>query len=100
MPKSQKAAHGFARLTATAKTRGGAGSIRRALVRAIGRGAAAVCLLAAALTARAQEEDARAIFIMNRDGSRVRQLVSLDGLKWLGAPAWSHDGKRIAFHAR
>jgi WD40 repeat protein len=60
-------------------------------------------LLAAILfstsAAKAAEDD-RAIFVMQRDGTNVRQVVSLKDFKWLGNPRWSHDGKRLAFDAR
>ncbi len=50
--------------------------------------------------AKAAEDDPRAIFVMQRDGTIVRQVVSLKDFKWLGNPRWSHDGKRLAFDAR
>ena len=63
-----------------------------------------VGLLATSLTsasfALSAEEEPRAIFVMQRDGSKVRQLVSLKDYPWLGNPRWSHDGKQLAFDAR
>ena len=35
------------------------------------------------------------VFVMNADGTEVRQLTDSDG--WDGSPDWSPDGKRIAF---
>jgi len=68
------------------------------------RGLCLVRLLAAILfltsVAGAAEEVPRAIFVMRRDGTDVRQVVSLKDFKRLGNPRWSHDGKRLAFDAR
>ena len=61
-------------------------------------------LLATGLTsasfAISAEEEPRAIFVMQRDGSNLRQVVSLKDYAWLGNPRWSHDGKQLAFDAR
>jgi WD40 repeat protein len=46
------------------------------------------------------EESPGAIFVMNRDGSGLRPLVSIEGFPRLGAPRWSHDGKKLVFDAR
>ncbi len=36
---------------------------------------------------------------MQHDGSAVRRVVFIESFRWLGAPRWSHDGKRLAFAA-
>ncbi len=67
-------------------------------------GASQVYLLMATLltagAARAADDEPRAIFVMQRDGTAVRSVVSLKEFKWLGNPRWSHDGKRLAFDAK
>lgn len=42
---------------------------------------------------------ARSVFVMNVDGSQARRVVQIDAFQSLGAPRWSHDGKRLAFEA-
>ena len=50
---------------------------------------------------RADDAEApRAIFVMQPDGSAVRRVVFIENFRWLVAPRWSHDGKRLAFAAR
>lgn len=49
--------------------------------------------------ARADETQPRALFVMRRDGSDVRQVVSLAAYAACGSPRWSHDGKRLVFDA-
>ena len=39
------------------------------------------------------------IFLMNVDGSGLRPVAPMPKLSGQGSPAWSHDGKRIAFDA-
>ena len=41
--------------------------------------------------------DDTAIYVMNVDGSQVRQLAKIDGYSRHSFPQWSHDGKMIAF---
>jgi Tol biopolymer transport system component len=61
-----------------------------------------VALLAAAFapgtTSHAQELRA-AIYVMQRDGAGLRKVAQVDGYKEHFRPAWSHDGKRLAFDA-
>lgn len=40
-----------------------------------------------------------ALYIMNADGTELRHLIQAPSRKWHGAPIWSSDGKKIAFHA-
>jgi len=40
-----------------------------------------------------------AIFVMKIDGSGLRPLAPMPGFSGQGSPAWSHDGKSIAFDA-
>jgi len=49
--------------------------------------------------AQAADDDPRAIFVMRRDGTNVRQVASLKDFNSLGNPRWSHDGSRLAFEA-
>lgn len=46
------------------------------------------------------DEPPSAIFVMNRDGSGVRQVVFIETFPRLAAPRWSHDGARLAFEAK
>jgi Tol biopolymer transport system component len=39
------------------------------------------------------------IFTMKADGSDVQLFVRVPDMVWHGSPAWSHDGRRIAFDA-
>src|SRR4051812_48476611 len=61
-----------------------------------------VAMLAATFSARttlhAQELRA-AIYVIKRDGSSLRKVAQVDGYKEHFRPAWSHDGKRLAFDA-
>ena len=65
-----------------------------------GLAALLAAILLSTSVAQAAEDDPRAIFVMRRDGTNVRQVVSLKDFKWLGNPRWSHDGNRLAFDAR
>jgi Tol biopolymer transport system component len=40
-----------------------------------------------------------AIYVMNADGTDLRQLIQAPGRRWHSSPAWSSHGKRILFHA-
>jgi TolB protein len=40
-----------------------------------------------------------AIYLMNVDGTDLRQLVQVAGQRWHASPSWSNDGKRVLFHA-
>jgi len=44
--------------------------------------------------------DDTAIYVMNVDGSQVRQLAKVNGYRRHSFPQWSHDGKMIAFDAQ
>lgn len=60
-----------------------------------------VCLPAALLLAFAAPAGAQtlgAIYVMKLDGGEVQKVSRTDEL-WLGAPAWSHDGKRLAYQS-
>src|SRR5262249_40773605 len=62
--------------------------------------AAATVATAADPPARSGEEfPPRTIFVMKPDGSGVRNVVFMEAFKWLDAPRWSHDGKRLVFSA-
>ena len=55
---------------------------------------------AAAFVVPAAAQNAQwGIFVMKPDGSGVRMLAQVDGCKAHGSPRWSHDAKRVAFHA-
>ncbi len=41
----------------------------------------------------------RAIYTMNVDGTDVRRVVHIESFPWLGAPRFSHDGRRLLFEA-
>jgi TolB protein len=58
--------------------------------------AAGLCLLSANW---AFAQAATALYVMSPDGSNVRKLAEAPGFKRVGHPRWSHDGKRLAFHA-
>jgi WD40 repeat protein len=49
---------------------------------------------------RADEKQARALFVMRPDGSEVRKVVSVKDYLFCGSPRWSHDGKRLVFDGR
>lgn len=74
--------------------------ISRRRARAIGLVGLLATSLLSISTANATDEEPRAIFVMQRDGTNVRNLVSLNDFKWLGNPRWSHDGKRLAFDGK
>ncbi len=39
------------------------------------------------------------LFVMNVDGTDLRQLVQAPGKRWHSSPSWSSDGKQVVFHA-
>ncbi|HWB12328.1 MAG TPA: hypothetical protein VG826_24090 [Pirellulales bacterium] len=59
---------------------------------------AGYCILSAwcALAATAHAQVGWAVYTMNADGSDVKRVYHDDNSSF-GSPAWSHDGKRIAF---
>lgn len=58
--------------------------------------AAALCLLSANW---ALAQGTSALYVMSLDGGNVRKLAEAPGFKSVGHPRWSHDGRRLAFHA-
>ena len=50
-------------------------------------------------TAQAAEQRPRPLFIMNADGTNLRQLVDLQDHQCMGSPMWTRDGKKILFDA-
>ena len=56
----------------------------------------AVLLAFAAAPASAQTLSA--IYVMKLEGGEVRKVSHRDD-RWLGSPAWSHDGKRLLYDA-
>ena len=74
--------------------------IRRSIAVAIGLTGVLTTGLLLTSAATAAEEESRAIFVMQRDGTNVRNVVSLKDFKWLGNPRWSNDGKQLAFDGR
>lgn len=49
--------------------------------------------------ASADDPPQLAVYAMDFDGSNLRKVAQAADRKWHGAPAWSHDGKFILFHA-
>ncbi len=47
----------------------------------------------------AAEAPQLAVFAMNADGSNLHKVAQAPGKRWHAAPAWSSDGKFVAFHA-
>jgi TolB protein len=47
----------------------------------------------------AAEAPQLAVYVMNPDGGDLRKLVQAAGQRWHAAPAWSSDGRFVAFHA-
>lgn len=47
----------------------------------------------------AHAQNASALYVMKTDGSDVRKVAETPAYSGLGHPRWSHDGKRLAFHA-
>jgi WD40 repeat protein len=81
--------------TATAKFRGRPANLAW-------QSAASIVFIASFLHAgatRAAEAQPRSLFVMNRDGSGVRNVSQIEGYQSLGSPRWSHDGKRLVFDA-
>jgi Tol biopolymer transport system component len=52
-----------------------------------------------AQSAAVAEQLPRPLFIMNADGTNLRQLVHLHDHECMGAPMWTRDGKQILFDA-
>ena len=48
---------------------------------------------------RRDEAAFRALYTVNRDGTNAQYLVAAPGMISSGTPAWSHDGKMVAFDA-
>lgn len=46
------------------------------------------------------QQPTHSLFVMDRDGTKVRHLVHVDGYTALGSPRWAHDGKRLVFDGR
>jgi Tol biopolymer transport system component len=40
-----------------------------------------------------------AVYVMNVDGTELRQLIQAPGRRWHSSPIWSNDGKKVLFHA-
>jgi WD40 repeat protein len=74
--------------------------IRRQRARAIGLAGLFVANSLATSAVNAGDDEPRAIFVMQRDGAVVRNVVSLKDFQWLGNPAWSRDGESLAFDAK
>lgn len=70
--------------------------MRRRLAAAIAA-AAFVFAIPALSGARLMAADT-GIFVMKLDGSEERKVAQVDVFECHGAPRWSHDGKRLAFH--
>jgi len=61
--------------------------------------AVAVLLSCGGVAVAADDAPQTAIFVMQADGQNVKKLAQAPGRRTHGAPAWSKDGKFIAFHA-
>ncbi len=59
----------------------------------------ATTLCCMALVPASSLAQSTAIYVMQTDGSGARKVAEVTGFSRVGHPRWSHDGKRLAFHA-
>lgn len=69
---------------------------RKMRLRRILRNMAALALALASWPTLAQGQHRWAIYVMQADGDGVKKISQLDE-SFCGSPAWSHEGKRLAF---
>ncbi len=61
--------------------------------------ALASVILLAPLAGRAAAQGTTSLFVMKPDGTDVRPVAAAPSFRRAGHVRWSHDGKRLAFHA-